>query len=215
MEETLTSIKNWLATHSPQTLAHLNPPASEDQINAVEAEIGLPLPPDVQQFLRFHDGEDGETWLAFLGDGNQLLSCQAIIDQYQLDQEIGQAVYDPEMEAIAFWQDRVANHVIYIEGTVKPLMLHPQWIPLTCMNGDVFRYIDLDPAPGGTPGQIIEVDPEGCCYQVLAPSFAELLEKYLTQLLGGTFNVEEDGFIASRGENNLEWHMPEWLRHAQ
>ena len=211
MADTLTEIKDWLTIHSPQTLAHLNGPASHAQIDEVEAQIGMSLPPAFKEFLTRHDGEDGETWLALFGDGNQLLSCQAIVDQYTLDQELGLRFYNPEMGTIAFWKDRVARNVIRIKGTVKPLVLHPKWIPLTCMNGNVFRYIDFDPAPGGTPGQIIEVDPECCSYQVLASSFDELLDHYLAQLLRGEFVVDNEEYVESREESSMEWGVPEWL----
>lgn len=211
MEDTLTQIKNWMKIHSPQTLTHLNRPASQAQIDEVEAQIGMSLPHAFKEFLKRHDGEDGETWLALFGNGNQLLSCQAIVEQYALDQKIGRSVYDPEMETIAFWKDRVAGNVIFINGTVKPLMLHPKWVPITCMNGDVLRYIDFDPAPGGTPGQIIEVDPENCSYQVLASSFDALLDHYLAQLLCGEFAVDNEGYVESCEEASMEWGVPEWL----
>lgn len=214
MKNSVEKIKGWLKGHSKQTLSHLNDPASENEIAKVEAEIGLSLPDTFKEFLRAHNGEDGETWLALLGDGNQLLSCHALVEQYKLDQQIGAALYDPEMHTEAFWKDRAESHVIFIKGSVRPLMLHPKWIPITCMNGDVFRYIDFDPAPGGTPGQIIEVDPEGCSYQVLASSFGELLELHLSRLLGGEYEVDDEGYIESKKENEMDWGVPEWLKNA-
>lgn len=214
MNNSVEKIKEWLKLNSEQTLEHLNEPASESDISKVETDTGLPLPTAVKEFLRIHNGEDGETWLALLGDGNQLLSCQAIVDQYKLDQEIGQEFYDPQMENIAFWKDRAKDNVISIKGAVKPLMLHPKWLPITCMNGDVLRYLDFDPALGGVSGQVIEVDPEGCSYQVLASSFEVLLDKYSSQLFSGKFQVADDGYIESKEKDEMNWGVPEWLKNA-
>ncbi|MDD5275667.1 MAG: SMI1/KNR4 family protein [Methylovulum sp.] len=214
MKNNVERIKGWLEKNSKQTLSHLNGPAPENEIVKVEAEIGLSLPDTFKEFLRTHDGEDGKTWLALFGDGNQLLPCHAIVEQYTLDQQIGTGLYDPEMHIVAFWKDRVESKVIFIKGPVKPLMLHPKWIPITCMNGDVFRYIDLDPAPGGISGQIIEVDPEGCSYQVLASSFGELMELYFAQLLSGGYDVDDEGYIETKKENEMNWGVPEWLKNA-
>jgi cell wall assembly regulator SMI1 len=214
MKKSLIRIKEWLKNNSEQTLEHLNGHASNSDISKVEAETGLSLPEAFKEFLRIHNGEDGETWLALLGDGNQLLSCQSIINQYKLDQEIGQNIYDPQMENIEFWKDRIKSNVLFVKGAVKPLMLHPKWLPITCMNGDVFRYLDFDPAPSGISGQVIEVNPEGCRYQVLASSFEDLLDKYLSQLLSGAFEIVDDGYIMTKEENEMHWGIPEWLMNA-
>ena len=214
MIETLNRIKQWVEENANQTLDHLNGPASSDDIKRVEEVIGIQLPDDFKEFLKIHDGEVGDGWLALLGNGNQLLSCNHIIKQYELDQQIGEDLYDPDMETIEFWKDRVGGNVIFVNGPVKPLMLHRKWIPLTCMNGDVFRYFDFDPAPGGIPGQIIEVDPEGCCYEVIATNFSELLEKHLSELQAGDYVVDEEGYIESKEEKRLDWGVPEWLKNA-
>ncbi|OEY67333.1 SMI1/KNR4 family protein [Marinobacter sp. X15-166B] len=195
-------------------MQHLNKPASPADIHAVEQETGLSLPEDYKHFLKHHNGEDGTSWLAILGDGNQLLPCDGIISQYKLDQDIAREFYDPDMETIEFWKDRTASGVIFVDGPVKPLMRHPKWLPFTCMNGDVYRYFDYDPAPGGTPGQIIEVDPENCSYTRLAATFSELVDSYLAELQSGVYSVSGDGFIERTTEKDLSPGMPEWLKNA-
>lgn len=62
-----------------------------------------------------------------------------IVEQHKLGQVIAEEHYDPEMETIAFWKDRIEGNVIFVKGAVKPLLRHPKWLPFTCMNGDVFR----------------------------------------------------------------------------
>jgi len=215
MQSSLARIMDWVRENASPLLQDLNGPASEADIQAVEAATGLSLPDSFKAFLRLHDGESGAMMLALLGNGNQLLSCQSIIEQYRLDQQIGQELFDPEMDAIAFWKDRTEGQVIFIKGAVKPLLLHPKWLPITWMNGDVFRYLDFDPAPGGIPGQVIEVDPESCMYQVLAPSFEALLDLYASQLEAGMFAADDEGFIERIAEEDIMgWGVPDWLKNA-
>ena len=211
MNTNLKKIIQWVSIHSPATIEHLNPPAQESEITLVENMLKISLPDSFKDLLETFNGEDGLTWLALFGDGNQLLSCRDIIDQYKLEQDIGQQMFNPEMENIEFWRDRVVENIISVKGAVKPLLRHQKWIPITCMNGDVFIYLDFDPAPGGHIGQVIKVDTEACSYQVLANSFAEFMEIYANQLANDEYRVDEDGFIESLTEDEQNWGVPKWL----
>lgn len=208
------ALLDWIKEKAGDNLLHLNKGASYSDIEAVESETGLRIPEDFKEFLKLHDGEDGVSWLAILGDGNQLLPCRSIISQYRLDQELGKRLYDPQMETVDFWKDRTDSGVIFVEGPVKPLTLHPKWLPMTCMNGNVFRYFDYDPAPGGIVGQIIEVDPENCSYGVIANSFTDLLEKYLSELQNGIYEIDDEHFIERAVEKEIAQGIPEWLKNA-
>ncbi|QMU62044.1 MAG: hypothetical protein GKR92_10195 [Gammaproteobacteria bacterium] len=215
MNKDLERILAWAKVHSPQTLQHLNSPASDDDIRTVETEIGIKLPNILKELLKQFDGEDGETWLALLGNGNQLLSCKRIIEDYKIGQEAAEENFDDEMDTVAYWKDRIECGIIFVKGNVKPLFLQPNWLPITCMNGDVYRYLDFDPAPGGTEGQVIEVDMEGCSYQVVADSLEEAFSMYADQLESGKYKVEEDGYIELIEvglENELSWGTPKWLK---
>lgn len=215
IDDSLSIIRGWMQTHSPATLAGLNPPASQADLDRVVATTGLRLPDSFADFLRLHDGEAfGNP--ALLGDFNTLLSCDEIVEEYLLEQEMAASIDDPEFSSIAFWRDRVASRVIFVRGAVKPILSHPAWLPFTRMNGDILRYIDFDPAPTGVPGQIIEVDAEGCTYEVLADSFAAFLADYARRLLAGEFcHDEEYGGVVSRTDKDiLQWTMPAWLKNA-
>lgn len=212
MNVLIDTLKSWMATHAPQVLQALNPPASDTEIAHVEQVTGLPIPESLKLFLYQHNGESSDSWLALLGDGQQLLSCEAIIQQYQWGQEIAASVSDPSFDTLEFWKDRVNSGVIAVKGPVKPLINHPHWLPISCMNGDVFRYLDFAPAPGGHKGQVIEVDPEGCAYQVLAPDFETYLANYILALKGNRYTIDEAGYIESREQDPMDWGVPEWLK---
>jgi cell wall assembly regulator SMI1 len=186
IRESLKTIVSWMLKNAPKTLKGLNPPATQAEIERVEFDIGMKLPESFKEFLSIHNGEAWDA-ASLLGDDNRLLSCVEIVEQYRLGEEIGASVDDPEFSAIEFWKDRVSSQVFFVKGAVKPILRHPKWIPITNMNGDILRYIDFDPAPTGVSGQIIEVDAEGCTYEVLANSFDEFLADYAAQLPAGHF----------------------------
>ncbi len=215
MQRDLEFIKAWMQQHAPATLTHLNVPASTADLQSLETAVGQALPESFKQFMRLHNGDSDVIGDTFFGDYNVMLSTTQIVQQYQLDQEIARHIYDPQMATMAFWRDRVSNQIIFVKGAVKPLMLHPKWIPITCMNGDVLRYLDFDPAPGGVLGQVIEVDPESCAYQVIASSFEDLIRRYRIAIETGVYTVNGDGQIASVYDNDvLSWGVPEWLQKA-
>lgn len=211
MRTLIETLKHWMLTHAPQVLQQLNPPASKTDIQAVEQATGLKLPESLKLFLSLHNGEAGEDGLALLGNGNQLLSCEAMIEQYQWGLQMEQYLNDSQCDTPHFWKDRVLKNIIAVKGPVKPLLNHPHWLPLTCMNGDVFRYLDFDPAPGGLPGQVIEADPESCAYQVLAPDFETFLKQYIVELKANHYHIDETGYLETREPATMDWGVPDWL----
>ena len=214
MSVILEEILEWVRLHSPKTYGHIQSPASEEQVFSVERVVGVPLPTSFKDLLLRFNGDDGLTWLALLGNGNQLLPCQQITEYYKLEQSTAAQFYKPEHETMEFWLDRVSNKIMFVKGPVKPLTLHPKWVPITSMNGDVCRYLDYDPAEGGEIGQVIEVDAECCTYKVLASSFETFLASYAQQLQMGLYKVDDEGFIESESEveeDIMSWGVPTWL----
>lgn len=211
MKSLLETLTHWLAANAPQLIPQLRPAATELDVQAIEKATALFLPESFKTFLYWHNGELGENGLALLGDGHQLLSCESIIQQYRWGQETSKQFADPQFDTPVFWKDRVSSGVIAVKGPVKPLMNHPHWLPFTCMNGDVFRFLDFDPAPGGHRGQVIEVDPENCAYQVLASDFESFLKNYVEALKANHYHVDETGYIETQEQDPMDWGIPEWL----
>jgi cell wall assembly regulator SMI1 len=52
-------IDTWLAAYSPTDLALLNPPVEPDRLEALERVLGVPVPDDLAESLRCHDGAAG------------------------------------------------------------------------------------------------------------------------------------------------------------
>jgi cell wall assembly regulator SMI1 len=67
------------------------------------------------------------------------------------------------------------------------------------LNGaDIVTYLDLDPAEGGSVGQIIQQDMEACHQEVVASSLAEWLESHLAHLKNSYYDASRDMLWVSR-----------------
>ncbi|MEV6520687.1 SMI1/KNR4 family protein [Longispora sp. NPDC051575] len=55
----LHSIDQWLTAHAPITATSLRPPATVEQLDRAERELGHPLPDELRQLYLWHDGTVG------------------------------------------------------------------------------------------------------------------------------------------------------------
>ncbi len=206
-------IERWLAANLPAALENLGAPATTTHINELERTLGFALPNDVKAIYRVHNGDDGEPGL--LGNWDAFLSIERVMADWRIQVDLANEL-DDEESTPAHWRQLIEQHVIFVKGSVKPLYGSPRWVPITNMNGDVVRYLDFDPAPGGQPGQVIEVDAECCMHQVVAASFVEFLEQYADQLERGDYAVVEGGlaFIGAQREDSAQWGLPDYLRRV-
>ena len=193
-------IETWGSENAPRMLEDLNEGASADQISALEAELGLEVPDEFRRSLQVHDGEsDGWPNKVFANRG-AYLGTERILQEWQQRLEFGIGVLEDDEE-----QDReqqIRDGVISVVGPVKPDTFCKEWIPIMECNGDVFWALDLSPAEGGAPGQLIEVDWEACSWRVVANSFGEFLSSYASSLETGKYRIA-DGLPVEDGAAEL------------
>jgi len=209
--ETLEAIKLWFSENAPKVLEEHTKPASESDIKLVEEETGIKLPEDFVNFLRTQNGANGVSPL--FGDGHELLTCQQIIAVYKYGLK-NHKISTDDLLQYQEWKELASENLISINGPVKPHESHTNWLPISDQNGDILRYLDFDPAKGGTLGQVIEVDWECFRWQVLAPSFKAFLSKYYDELINGHYEVDEFGGVAKKVEYYADtdlWGVPDWL----
>src|SRR5262249_32844701 len=158
--------------------------ATDAQIARLAELVPDTLPVDFVQSLRVHDGLR-DSWLGpnRLFDYNALLPVSAIITEYEglcdLQWECG---FDgnpcggvPRARNDAHWRSA--------------------WVPITDADGDKL-VLDLDPAPGGSVGQVFAWSNDGSSPQrVLAPSFGEWLAGLAEALGARRFSLDEHGGI--------------------
>jgi cell wall assembly regulator SMI1 len=211
----------------PASLRQLNGPAEVQAINAVEAALGVRLPQDFRASLRLHNGtEPGPTLpppepspvpLERLYDTNLIVErTRTWRDNYTLD---------PDEDDPRVWAHQVDTEMLWLDGPVQPIVGSPGAVVVGDMNGTVWWLLDFDPAPGGTPGQVVRVDVECSSWDVLAPSWTQLLVRYAEDL--ELFAADPDNSpleIDQVGGPECEWGStpadrwgvrPRWLQDVQ
>jgi cell wall assembly regulator SMI1 len=199
-------LEAWLKQTAPRWLETLPPPVSEDAIKALESQLGVALPEEFKASYRIHDG---------LGESKLLRLERHQYPQYQVYGIWHETVWDwLPLEAIAptytqtltIYKDifpeaafkQVAG-VTSLKGPVKSHRWNERWIPFQNLNGsDIVTYLDLDPDKGGTQGQIIQQDMEGCHQQVVASSLAEWCERHLENVKSSYYDASSDMLWVSR-----------------
>lgn len=173
-----------LEKHARPIHAALRKPAGDSAIAKLAKVVPADLPPDFVESLKIHDGlNDSYLGRIRLFDYNALLPASAIIDEHtmmcalQSDSDFGgsQAGGDPSVRNDTHWR--------------------PGWVPIMDADGDKL-ILDLDPAPGGTVGQVFEWSNSGSRpLRVLAPSFEEWLGGIAEALDKGRFRLDEHNQI--------------------
>ncbi len=169
--------------------------------------MNVVFPDDLKALYGLADGSETDFPGQF-DDGHWFMPLAQATEQYQTMIEL---VDEQPVDAFDFWRSQVEDHIICVKGPVKPHNFSKSWIPLTTSNGDVYRYIDLDPAPGGEVGQIIEFYPEACSHQVLADSLGNYLAQYADKLESGRFEVEYESLVDSEAEDPSGWGVPDYM----
>ena len=89
---------------------------------------------------------------------------------------------EPNWDDPQVWAYLFDRKMLWLNGPVRPIVGSPGTVVVGDMNGDVQWLLDFDPAPGGTPGQVVRVDVECASWDVLAPSWTQLLVRYAEDL---------------------------------
>lgn len=209
VEETWTEIKNWLSLNIPNAISNLNEPATDAEIEATEKAFDLEFPAGLKQLYRQNNGEKNNWPPGAFDDGHWFMPLNEVVQFRNTMKEF--AVSD-DTASHSGWKRQAEEGLISIKGPVKPLTYSQKWIPFTDSNGDVDRFIDFDPAPGGVAGQVVEIDQECGTYKVVASSIEEFLHNYLSGLNSGQFKVSADMIENQVQDNVLDWGLPEYLR---
>lgn len=151
----------------PEFNFRLNPPATEEQLVAAEAEYGHRFPDDVRELYLLADGQPA-------GEG----VARLFIDHY----------FSPLAQGLSSWrmmveQFPIPNEMEHLPNDMlarkkmRPVDVSHGWFPLAY--GDKYSVaVDMEPSAEGTVGQIVDIDfwGEGI---VLAGSLTDLLERVL------------------------------------
>ncbi|MFC7547767.1 SMI1/KNR4 family protein [Plantactinospora sp. GCM10030261] len=211
----------------PASLRQLTAPATEREIDAVEAALAVPLPPDFRASLRVHNGTDPGPTLPPPDPSpvplTQLYDTSKIIEMTRMWRDNHHP--EPDWDDPQVWAHLVDTEMLSLNGPVRPIVGSPGAVVVGDMNGDVWWLLDCDPAPGGTPGQVVRVDIECASWDVLAPSWTRLLVRYAEDLEQfatdpDTSSLEIDAHHGPASEwgcaaSASSGTRPAWLRNVQ
>lgn len=194
MSEVWARIEAVLRVTAPALLAALPAGASPEAIAAAELRIGVELPAAVRETYAAHDGSGGIDHGAgiipyeYYGPkGFSLLSLDEMLCIWQMWRD---------------WAGEVTYPCNRVEGPVKAEEYNARWVPISDDGGCAYLCIDLDPAPGGVPGQVIFLDHTHLRCTV-AESWRAFLEKYAADLESGRLRFKGDELVA--GDEDAEY----------
>lgn len=166
------SLDAWLASAPDATTIELNSPATDDEIRVLERELGVSLPDEFITSLKIHNGQR-DPYAGDFADGEALLDVAGILKEWGNWRYL---VTSGDFDGITSGPD---------DG-VKDDWYNLKWIPFTHNGCGDHLCIDLDPAPGGTVGQIIRVWHDDDSRTCIAPSFAAWLHETVASLIDET-----------------------------
>ena len=161
----------------------LNAGASEADFAELEQTLGYALPEEFKELYRV---ANGETDIGAVFAGEEWLSIERIIDEY----DIWQALHADG----SFQNDDGSDFGCQPEDVgIKPdFWCNPKWIPFTSDAGGNNKMIDLDPAPSGTVGQIIQMWHDDAAREKEAASLREFLQNYVRDLEAGLYVLDAE-----------------------
>jgi cell wall assembly regulator SMI1 len=169
---------------NPVLAKGLRPTSDEASVAACEAALGVRFPADFRESLLL---PGGEVWAQVLAPGRPA-GVQVINRIEWLHPQAIQAEWKRWRDDIGTWNFEAEAH-----GPVRQMWWNPKWIPISIVGGSTYHHcLDLDPAEGGQPGQIIELGMKFERRIVVARSFRELLQMLVEDVEAGAFELYED-----------------------
>ena len=169
----------------------LNAGASEADFAKLEQTLGYALPEEFKELYRV---ANGETDIGAVFAGEEWLSIERIIDEY----DIWQALHADG----SFQNDDGSDFGCQPEDAgIKPdFWWNPKWIPLTADGSGNSKMIDLDPAEQGRVGQIIQMWHDDAAREKEAASLREFLQNYVRDLEAGLYVLDAEFSLILQSE---------------
>ena len=168
----------------------LNAGASEADFAELEQTLGYALPEEFKELYRV---ANGETDIDGVFAGEEWLSIERIIDEYNIWQELYQNG--------TFQEDDGTPYGCEPEAGIKPdFWWNPKWISLTADGSGNSKMIDLDPSEQGTAGQIIQMWHDDAAREKVADSLREFLQNYVRDLEAGLYVLDAEYGVILQSE---------------
>jgi cell wall assembly regulator SMI1 len=145
----------------------LNPPATLQQIEALEALVGATLPDDLRDAYRHYNGMQRAVL-----DGS-VRALPVLMGRFHWNDLESLARRWTVDRCIEFDSDPATNNdaTVVDNGAVLALTSHARRLPVGCTNTSLQAHVDLHPGSSGTQGQLLRSDLECGLPTLLAASF--------------------------------------------
>jgi cell wall assembly regulator SMI1 len=172
MSAALTRLKAVIAQVAPDADELFAPPASQENIARLEQGVGR-LPDELRSLLLLHDGACLSIGRWLLAPAAEIEGTWQMLDGLSAEFADSHALTEPEPGVRALWWSA-------------------RWIPFAGDGAGNHLCVDLDPAPGGCVGQVIEFVHDHGVRPRLADSLSDWFEKEAARLERGELVVVED-----------------------
>jgi cell wall assembly regulator SMI1 len=165
-------IRDWSRKNVPDL--RFNPPADPEALAQLREALPLPIPQDLQTYLRL---SDGERWNSSGVIGNwRLMSIEEILRQWKFMQGlIAQGAFDKNIGA--------ADDSPYI----KNYWWNPAWIPVVTSGNGHFFCLDTDPPEPDRFGQVLLFLHDDPARYLVASSLGAWFERIARDLESGLY----------------------------
>lgn len=133
-------LKEFFTKHDPDVLDNLCDPLTSDEQKDLAKHFGAPLPEDLLDCLKIHNGQRS-TKHGTLFTNWALLSSTEIINRYEIELDDDGEEVDDGYE---------------FDSGVKNFKFNKRWLPIAGhYHSENYIFIDMDPDHGGSKGQIV------------------------------------------------------------
>lgn len=221
-------IERFLEEEYPELEDSLNSGVSTADLNEFEKDLAVgPLPVEVRQFYKRHDGQFRGGKPTGLLMGLTLLDMESIMEEYALWAKVAERVEKQRMALHHQQQrlnsegdssdqqarERMSNSYLMHQKSiptdaVQPYYVHRGWIPIARDLVGNLIAIDMAPGPAGLKGQIILYGREFDTKVVIAMNLQELLFQFTSDLEMGNFEIDksesndDNGFLDSTRDDD-------------
>ena len=188
IREVWTQIEDWLTENAPQLLKNLNSPATIEEIEQTEIELGIKFPDEVRDSYLIHNGS--ENWLFF---GDDFLSLKRLIYVFNRSKLW--------YEDSRYSDPSFLDYEIEVYGNVKKQIWNSKWIPLFSDSNMFLDLLDLDPPQNGIYGQIISINEDIERISIIKNNLLDYFSNFLYNLQCGNYIISENRSELWRSEN--------------
>jgi cell wall assembly regulator SMI1 len=165
----------------------LRPPATEDEVLAVEDEFGMRLPEDLRELYLLHDGQDQLTMTARLFCSEPFAPLARAIEVWRAQSDFWGLVEGHE--DLSGWEG------MNVDPELRRVPADIRWFPfgVDANEDKQALWVDLNPVPGRPAGQVILEGPWAHPAQYVGPSVVDVLETYAAHIHRGLVGITPFG----------------------